>query len=95
MFSSKGLLALSLLPVGLLGGTSSSTAYAASSDADVASKLKADYVLSHVGTSGLKYDYNRVLQPGTVLTVHIDGIYADLASTPQAIVGTVITNNVA
>ena len=95
MFSSKGLLVLSLLSVGLLGGTLPAAAYAASSDADVASKLKADYVVSHVGTSGLKYDYNRILQPGSVLAVRIDGIYADLASTPQAIVGTVITNNVA
>ena len=95
MSSSKGLLVLSLLSLGLLGGTLPDPAYAASSDADVASKLKADYVVSHVGTSGLKYDYNRILQPGSVLAVRIDGIYADLASTPQAIVGTVITNNVA
>ncbi len=54
MFSSKGLLALSLLPVVLSRGTLSSSAYAASSDGDVASKLKADYALSHVGTIGLK-----------------------------------------
>ena len=33
-------------------------------------------------------DYNRITQPGVVLTVRIPGIYADMANTQQAIINT-------
>lgn len=95
MILSKGLHSrLKLAGFLLLGVALPITAYAADTQ-EVSAKLKADYVLSRVGTIGLKFDYNRVLQPGTVLSVRIPGIFADLANTPQAIVNTVITDGVA
>lgn len=53
----------------LLSATLPLAARAAADMQEVSAKLKADYVLSRVGTIGLKFDYNRVLQPGTVLSV--------------------------
>ncbi len=93
MLQSKGLLA-PLFCVPLLAVALSGLAYAAD-ESSLAAALRTDYTVSHVGTSGLKYDYNHVLEPGTVLTVRIDGIFADQANTPQAIVGTLIRDNVA
>ncbi len=56
--------------------------------AATAEDLRALYPLTKVGVTMLKFDYNRITQPGAILTVRIPGIYADIASTTQAIVST-------
>ncbi len=56
--------------------------------AATAEDLRALYPLTKVGVTLLKFDYNRITQPGAILTVRIPGIYADIASTTQAIVST-------
>ncbi len=55
----------------------------------------ANYRLSKIGVQMLNFDYNRITEPGTVLTVRIPGIYADVANTHQAIVSTEIENGAA
>jgi hypothetical protein len=65
---------------------------AVAADGALAETLKADYPLTKVGISMLKFDYNRITQQGVVLTVRIPGIYADIAGTQQAIVNTTIEN---
>ncbi len=69
-----------------------SVGYAAEINGAVAAKLRADYAVARVGVNGFKFDYNHIVQPGTVLRVRIPGIYADPANTPQAIINTVIVN---
>ncbi len=64
----------------------------AETSAALASKLKTDYLVTRVGSVGFKFDYDHIVQPGTLFTVRIPGIYADPANTPQAIVNTVIVN---
>jgi hypothetical protein len=54
--------------------------------------LIADYPLTKVGMKILQIDYNRITQPGIVLSVRIPGIYADVADTKQAIVATNIAD---
>jgi hypothetical protein len=61
-------------------------------DSNLEETLKGDYPLTKVGISMLKWDYNRITQPGIVLTVRVPGIYADVAGTTQAIVNTSIEN---
>jgi hypothetical protein len=61
-------------------------------DAALAETLKADYPITKVGISMLKFDYNRITQPGITLTVRIPGIYADVANTQQAVINTNIEN---
>lgn len=56
--------------------------------AATAADLRALYPLTKVGVTMLKFDYNRITEPGAVLTVRIPGIYADVAGTTQAIVST-------
>ena len=64
------------------------TAIAAPAYAATADDLRALYPITKVGVTMLKFDYNRITQPGAVLTVRIPGIYADVAGTTQAIVST-------
>ena len=59
-------------------------------DTSLAETLKVDYPITKVGVTMLKFDYNRITQPGCVLVVRVPGIYADVASTTQAIVNTTI-----
>lgn len=66
------------------------SAYAFVTDGAIAETLKADYPLTKVGVTMLQFDYNRITQPGVVLTVRVPGIYADVAGTKQAIVSTTI-----
>lgn len=64
----------------------------AQNGAALAETLKADYPITKVGISMLKFDYNRITEPGITLTVRIPGIYADIAETQQAIVNTNFEN---
>jgi hypothetical protein len=68
------------------------TLSAFASDTPLTETLKADYPLTKVGISMLKFDYNRITQQGVTLTVKIPGIYADIANTQQGIVNTNIEN---
>ncbi len=54
--------------------------------------LVAAYPLTRVGLSGLENDYNRITQPGAILSVKLPGIYADIASTQNSIVNTNVLN---
>jgi hypothetical protein len=66
--------------------------HAFASDSDLADKLKADYPLTKVGVSMMRFDYQRITAPGPVLTIRIPGIYADPAGTTQLIVNTNIVD---
>ena len=57
-------------------------------DTPLVDALHADYPITKVGIVLLKFDYNRITQPGCILVVRIPGIYADVAGTTQAIVKT-------
>jgi hypothetical protein len=61
---------------------------AATSVLELKDALTANYPITKVGMAMLSINYNRITQPGIVLTVRIPGIYADVADTKQAIVAT-------
>ena len=66
--------------------------HAFASDTALSDALKADYPLTKVGVTMLKFDYGRITQPGSLLVVRIPGIYADVAGTTQMIVNTNIVD---
>jgi hypothetical protein len=54
--------------------------------------LKAEYPVTKIGISALRFNYNRITEPGGVFVVRIPGIYADMAGTKQAIIKTSISD---
>jgi hypothetical protein len=60
-------------------------------DSEIA-KFEAAYPLTHVGQQFVKVDYNRITQPGAMLNVRVQGIYAIYANTTEAIVNSEVEN---
>ncbi|AXC16415.1 hypothetical protein ACPOL_7225 (plasmid) [Acidisarcina polymorpha] len=88
----QGLLASVMTAFILFMAVTLSASRAHASESSIAETLKAQYPLTKVGVTMLKFDYNRITQPGAVLTVRVPGIYADVANTTQAIVNTSIVD---